>query len=241
VLHAAADLYGFYALGKVTFELSRRQKVREEWVRGGSTAGLPDDFSPRLPQAAVLPAYPAARPAPAPAPAWPAAAAAPQPGLWSPGPAPSPVGAKPAFTGPISTELPPDDMTPDWSRPVFSTKAVPVELPPTTWTQSPVIPTAQVGATPPAWARDDLPEEWRRAVGQSTPPPMAPFDRRLADQPRTGPVAPAGPDTAPADRPVIQPSAANFSRYRAPVPPAAPEAAEPAPEPPADPSLDHGI
>jgi hypothetical protein len=226
VLHMAADLFGYYTLGRATIEMSKRQRTREEWVIGGLKAKLLKRTAAEPYEAPGLSGPPAAGPAP-------------QPAARPPVTVPSPVGAKPAYAGPILTELPPDDMTPDWSRPVFSTKSVPVEPQPQSWNQSPVIPTAQLGATPPAWARDDLPEEWRRSIRQTTPPPMAPFDRRLADQPRTPPVAPAGPETAPEDRPVIRPSAANVSRYRAPLPPPAPE--PPAAEPPAAPEPDEPI
>jgi hypothetical protein len=255
-VYIAAVLFGFILQAAICVQLSKRQRIREQWVVGGyrdarAKAAAPKLGLPPMPRfAATQPGY-APQPGPATQPG-----SQQQPGMLLPTqtPAPSPVGAQPLL--PIPTELPPDDMTPDWSRPVFSTKA-PVEPPPV-WSQTPVIPTSPNRPMPPAWSRapqpfapqsfappppDDLPDAWRRAVQQSGPTPTspAPFER----QPAQPPAAPAGQDVAPADRPTIQPSAASLSRYRPSMPPTAPEPDAPpppaAPPPADDPSIDHDL
>jgi hypothetical protein len=234
-IHGAADIFGFFAMANITVQLARRQRVREKWVMSGTgQAGA---------KFASLAATPAYGPGPMPGVA-PRSAFAPQPGPL-PGPgfaqpariAPSPVGAKPISRLPIPTELPPDDMTPDWSRPVFSTKAS-TEQPPA-WTPPPV-PTESDG---PAWPRpaqqfaplasNELPSAWRRAVQHGTPPaagsfgawappaagpaPLAPFNQPAWANP---PMPPASelPDAELGDRPVIQPSSNSLPRYRQPEP-----------------------
>jgi hypothetical protein len=290
LIHLGADLFGFYALSRITIQLSQRQRIREAWVRGAPGAAdlrfapataarayvapAPAGSGPRPGGQPPMPRFAATQPGymPQPGPAaqpglpqepghgLPAAGSPQQPGMRLPTqtPAPSPVGAQPLLS--IPTELPPDDMTPNWSRPVFSTKA-PVEPPPV-WTQTPAIPTSPNRPMPPAWSRapqpfapqsfvptppaDDLPEAWRRAVQQSGPTPTspAPVERQPA-QPPAAPVALSGQDVAPADRPTIQPSAASLSRYRPSLPPAAPESVAPpppaAPPPADDPSTDHDL
>jgi hypothetical protein len=168
-VHGAADLFGIFAMGNITVQLARRQRVREKWVMSGAATARVAGYA-AAPTPGSFPAQGFASQQPGPLPG----AGFAQPARI----APSPVGAKPISRLPILAELPPDDMTPDWSRPVFSTKT-PVEPPPL-WTQTPVVPTTPASGVPPAWPRsaqqfaplppDDLPPAWRRAVQKSASP-----------------------------------------------------------------------
>jgi hypothetical protein len=248
-IHGAADIFGFFAMANITVQLARRQRVREKWVMSGAgQAGA------RFAGAAAAPAY-------GPGPMSSVAAqypSTPQPGLVPNAGfaqpvriAPSPVGARPISREPILAELPPDDMTPDWSRPVFSTKAT--TEPPPAWTPPPV-PTE---SDPPAWpgpaqkfaplTSNELPSAWRRAVQQGIPPaagtfgagappaagpaPVAPFNQPAWTKPPT----PPAPE-APSGEAVIQPSSNTLPRYRPPEPrlPQAPQ------NPAGDPKPDEG-
>jgi hypothetical protein len=225
LLWLAAGVVCFVA---VTVQLARRRRVREKWVMSGA-----DRARARFAGVAAAPAYGSG----------PMPGVAPQSAFAQPVRiAPSPVGAKPISRLPIPTELPPDDMTPDWSRPVFSIKAA--TEPPPAWTPPPV----PKEADPPAWPRpaqqfaplasDELPSAWRRAVsgrspssaGQSGagarppagPAPLAPFNRPAWANP-PAPIAPEVLGATPADRSVIQPSSNSLLRYRPPVPPSVPQ------------------
>jgi hypothetical protein len=223
-IHGAADIFGFFAMANITVQLARRQRVRENWVMSGA-----DHARARMSGSAATPAY-APGPLPSVAPQQPGFA--PDAGFAQPVRiAPSPVGARPVSRTPILAELPPDDMTPDWSRPVFSTKAA--TEPPQAWTPPPV-PTQ---SDPPAWPRPgqkfapiasgELPSAWRRAVQHGAPSSGPPS---FGAQPPTGP-APLAPFNQPAwanppappvpgapGAPVMQPSSNGLPHYRPPEP-----------------------
>jgi hypothetical protein len=233
VVHWAADTFGFFALANITVQLARRQRVREKWVMSGA-----DQARARMGDQAATPAY---APGPPPSFASQQFGSVPNAGFAEPVRiAPSPVGARPVSRTPILAELPPDDMTPDWSRPVFSAKA---PAPPPAWTPPPV----PAESDPPAWPRpgqqfaplasDELPSAWRRAVqhgapssGQPAfgappaagPAPLAPFNQPAWTKP-AAPSAPAGPGAESDDRQVIQPSSNSLPRYRPPAPSPGPE------------------
>jgi hypothetical protein len=138
-------------------------------------------------------------------------------------------------------------MTPDWSRPVFSSKASFEPPPPDT---GPRIPTSRMA---PGWDRApqpfapqpsaDLPPAWRRAVEQSVPPAPAPAWPSAIEPAPAAPTPPAAFDAAPGDHPVIQPSSAPLSRYRPPLPDVTPErqSDEPPAEPPAQPPTEQDL
>jgi hypothetical protein len=234
---------GFVMLARISIQLSKRQRAREAWVVGGyrdskaRAAGLmPSPAFAKVP--GVGPAPQAAVPWPQPLPGAAGPGPQPLPGAAGPGPqplpgadpafprvgpVPSPVGARPPRPIPGPDELPPDDMTPDWSRPVFSAK-VSFEAPPPA--PGPRIPTS---TTAPGWDRAPQP------FAQQPSTPMSAADLPLAW--RRAVERPSNPEPAPADRPVIQPSAASLSRYRAPI--AQPEPSTPDTRP-ADPEVDQG-
>ena len=208
---------GFVMLARISIQLSKRQRAREAWMVGGyrdSKARVAAGLSPNagvarapamgpLPMVTFMP-----QPPPGADPVFPRV-----------GPVPSPVGARPPRPIPGPDELPPDDMTPDWSRPVFSTRAA-FEAPPLA--PGPRIPTS---TNAPGWERApqpfaplssaDFPPAWRRAVEQ-----------------------PAAPEPVPTDRPVIQPSAASLPHYRPPIVRQEPSTPD---NQPADPEVDQGM
>ncbi|HEX7490131.1 MAG TPA: hypothetical protein VF337_00315 [Candidatus Limnocylindrales bacterium] len=229
-IRGAAGIFGFFAMANITVQLARRQRVREKWVMSGADRARARMFG--------APAAPVHAPGPLPGVAYQPPGVAPDAGFAQPVRiAPSPVGARPVSRTPILAELPPDDMTPDWSRPVFSTKAAAEPTP--AWTPPPV-PTE---TDPPAWPRpaqqfaplasNELPSAWRRAVQHGVPPssgqpafgvpptagpaPLAPFNQPAWANP-PAPLAPIGPGAESADQSVIQPSSNNLPRYRPPEP-----------------------
>ena len=229
------------ATARITLELSRRQRVREEWVRSGTnpygTGAAAQDPGPRGP--VPQPAYQAQPVYPQPG--------YPQPAYQAPPGYPPPAGfeQQPA-PGPLSGYSEP----PPWSEPPQPRSAPQPFGEPVAWSRpvGRVTPEAasQTGFEP--LRPDDLPPAWLQAIRQAAPPtPSQPTPSQEASEPApagpqlrpSGPAGPLEPQPPASDRPVIQPSSSGLPRYRAPL--ADLEPAPPAEVPPDEPDLGAGI
>jgi hypothetical protein len=204
VLTALLIAYGtcLFTRARITLELSRRQRVREAWVRSGTDVPNAGAAAQGLPAAS-------------------AASVVPQPGYAPLGYAPpgyappgyAPLGYAPPGYAPLGYAppgyAPPGYAAPAWSGAQPAPSPAPVPRPsddPVVWSR-PVerfVPQPDSAPSTPA----ELPSAWVRAIERSAPPAQG--------EGQQTPAADGDQPAEPADGRVIQPSSSGLSRYRDP-------------------------
>jgi hypothetical protein len=178
----------FFTLARITIEMSRRQRIRERWVSGGLRKAMAGASAGGMSGGA----------SPGPVPG-----IGPQPGVPR-----RPAPAQPTYVVGQSAAPAPA------ARPTPQPGPRPINVP------VPKYVVDQPGEAPVSWSRqvervarpdpdvvphDELPSAWLQAIERSTP--------AQAQQPAAGT---GGQQAELSDRPVIQPSSANLSRYHVP-------------------------